>query len=71
MNTLNLYKNWRITTLVAIACVAVLLLVAEADTVRVFLITKLAGIALIIAAALLFRVWKKDGKVSELDNVKE
>ena len=67
----NVYKNWRIDALLLMAALVFVLMVSESGNWLVFASTKVAGVALMVAAFRLGKRWKSSGRLPELDDIEE
>lgn len=67
----NVYKNWRIDALLLMAALVFVLMVSESGNWLVFASTKVAGVALMVAAFHLAKRWKSSGRLPELDDIEE
>ena len=70
-NLLNLYKNWRISALTAMAIVAGVLILAESESLSTLAWTKLIGFGLAYCIYQLGRTWQAAGKLNELNDITE
>lgn len=70
-NEFSIYRNWRAYPLMLLAVFSFLLLCGEAEDFKVFLLSKLAGFALMLGCRLLGRYWYGKGLLSELDEITE
>lgn len=64
---INCYRNWRLDFIVLFALIAILLGCDESESYA----TRLMSLAIILIDAALAYAWRKAGKLSELDDIKE
>ena len=64
MNIIN--TNWRVHILGLLAIAAVILFCGENNTAASFLIAKSLAALLLVSAVLLYRHWRRQGKINEL-----
>lgn len=62
----NLFSSLRQDALYLIGCLAFILLVSESDSILLYFLTKLVGLALFGVCYLLYRYWDRRGLLSGL-----
>lgn len=64
---MNAYSNWRVLALAFAAAIALLLVTSTSEG----MMPQVMGMALAAAAYLVGRRWHKEGKLKELDDIRE
>lgn len=67
-NPISFYKNWRMHIIFVVAAAAMILLVCDAETLKMLILSKIASAALFVLCLFLLRLWEdKIPEISILD----
>lgn len=67
----NVYRNWRICTLIGLFGCSILFILCECSSLKVFFMIKPLGCLMLYATYHLYNYWSKKGEIKELVELTE